>query len=384
MARIVVSSIGTMGDFVPYVALAQALQARGHRVLAAVNPAMHELFRRAGIETASCGPAFGPEEARRDARAFDGWQPRTPELQALDARINAVEENGRDLRRLCRGADLLVASSIQYAAAGVSRELGLPWICVSTTPEEFAHAPGAPLYRSPPDAPLTLLASSPAFSRPGAEGYPAVHATGFWFYAGKEQPGWSEPTPELRAFVGEGDAPIAFLPASIPVADGARAVALHAEAAARLGRRLIVQRGWAGLAPGALPAGIDRSRVFFAEQLPHDWLLPRCGALIFHGGMGTLAKGLRDACPMLVEPYGRDCFFNAGRLLELGVAAAVNPHQATAASLARVLAERVDCPAVRERLKPIAAAIRAEDGTARACERIEAFVRDGAAAGNGS
>lgn len=376
MARIVISSIGTMGDFVPYVALAQALQVRGHQVLAAVNQAMHGLFQRAGVETAVCGPAFGPSEARQVARAFDGWQPRTPELQALDAEINAVDENGRDLLRLCRDADLLIASSLQYAAGPIALELGLPWICVSTTPEEFAHAPGEPRYRQPPESPLILLVSSASFFQPQPGLYPGVRSTGFWFYPGHEQPGWSETSPELAKFVLQGEAPLAYLPASIPVADASRAVSLHAQAAAMLGRKLIVQRGWAGLSTDALPANCDRSQVFFAEQLPHDWLLPRCAALIFHGGMGTLGKALRDACPMLVEPYGRDCFFNAKRLLELGVAAAVNPHQLSAEILARVLAERVLREEVRDRLAPISQAIGSEDGTSCACAEIERFLKN--------
>lgn len=370
MARIVITSLGTMGDFVPYVALAQGLQQRGHQVLAAINPAMHGLFQRAGIATAACGPAFGPQEARQVARAFDGWRPRTPELAELDIQINAVEANYRDLRVHCCGADLLVASTLQCAAPQVAEELGIPWICVSTTPEEFAHGRESAAYREPPDVPLVLLVSSPIFCAPNPSVYPHVRATGFWFYAGREQPGWAEPDERLRSFVERGDPPLALLPASIPVEDASQVVAVHAEAAAMLGRRLIVQPGWAGLSPDAL----DRSRIFFAEHLPHDWLLPRCAALIFRGGMGTLARALRDACPMLVEPYGRDCFYNAKRLLELGVAAAMNPHKVTAEGVAKILKERVIQDNVKEQARHWADRIAAEDGVSEACRLVEHFL----------
>src|SRR5947209_4689771 len=69
VAHIVISSIGTMGDFVPFVPLAKALKARGHQVRLAVNEAMAYLFRQAGLDVVACGPRFGPEEARRVAVA---------------------------------------------------------------------------------------------------------------------------------------------------------------------------------------------------------------------------------------------------------------------------------------------------------------------------
>ena len=32
--------------------------------------------------------------------------------------------------------------------------------------------------------------------------------------------------------------------------------------------------------------------MLFLGQAPHDWLFPRCAALIHHGGAGTTATGL--------------------------------------------------------------------------------------------
>src|SRR5262249_37675976 len=75
MARIVLSSVGTTGDHVPFVALGKALQDRGHAVIAAVNEAMAPLFRNAGLESVICGRRFGPEGARQAAIALDVWQP---------------------------------------------------------------------------------------------------------------------------------------------------------------------------------------------------------------------------------------------------------------------------------------------------------------------
>jgi UDP:flavonoid glycosyltransferase YjiC (YdhE family) len=380
MARIVLSSHGTVGDFVPFVPLAKGLKGRGHSVLVAVNEAMQPLFRNAGLDVAACGPRFGAEEAQRFAPAFDGWNP-LPNRHQLDEQINDVPANCEGLLAACRGADLLVAVSIQYAAPLVSAVLDLPWVCVYCNAAPFPHEPGDPLPPLPP-ADLHLLASSPHFSRPRAtwkEDGPSPRLTGFWHYAGEDQPGWTDPAAELRAFVegGDGDedgssaAPLALLPGSIPVADPRHVVAVHAEAAGLLGRRLVVQEGWARLGQEHLPAALDPARVHFARALPHDWLLERSAAVITHGTMGIVSKALRAACPILVEPYGRDLFFTARRVKALGLGTAMNPHQLTAEGVARALETRVLTAEVRHRAEALAAQVRAEDGVGRACCLVE-------------
>jgi UDP:flavonoid glycosyltransferase YjiC (YdhE family) len=177
-------------------------------------------------------------------------------------------------------------------------------------------------------------------------------------------------------FVEGGGAPLALLPGSIPVADPRHVVAVHAEAAGLLGRRLVVQEGWAGLVREHLPASVDPVRVHFARTLPHDWLLERSAAVITHGTMGIISKALRTACPMLVEPYGRDLFFNARRIKALGLGTALNPHTLTAEGVSRALQERVLTEEVRRRAVKVAAEVRAEDGVARACDLIEELLRN--------
>jgi UDP:flavonoid glycosyltransferase YjiC (YdhE family) len=372
MARIVISSHGTVGDFVPFIPLAKELKGRGHSVLMAVNEAMHDLFRNAGLDVVACGPRFGAEEARRFAPVFDGWNPPLNRDQ-LDAEINAVPANYEGLLAACRGADLLVAVSIQYAAPLVSGVLDLPWVCVYCNAAPFPHEPGDP--SSPlPQSDLHLLASSRHFSRPRAtwrDEEPSPRLTGFWHYTGEDQPGWSEPGADLRSFVEGGDAPLALLPGSIPVADPRHVVAVHAEAAGLVGRRLVVQEGWAGLGHEHLSASVERTQIHFARTLPHDWLLARSAAVITHGTMGIVSKALLAACPMLVEPYGRDLFFSARRVKALGLGTAMNPHQLTARGIARALETRVLTAEVRQRAEAVAAAVRAEDGVAQACALIE-------------
>jgi UDP:flavonoid glycosyltransferase YjiC (YdhE family) len=371
VAKIVISSLGNTGDHVPFVALAKALRARGHLVLAAINEAMAPLFQNAGIEVVICGRYFGPEDARYAAVVFDAWQPTSRKQAELDEQFCDVLGNYRDLLSACRGADLLIAGSRQEAAHPVYRTLLLSWICVHFHPGELVHEPKQEGELCHGPAALLLLASSSSFSRPALDLYPRLRQTGFWFYDGADQPGWSGPSPELESFVQAAPAPLLLLPGSSPVADPGSVVAVHAEAAARLGCRLIIQEGWAELVRDHLPPGMRSQEVFFAKNLPHDWLLQRSAAVITPGATGVVARALRAGCPVLAEPLTFDQLFNARRLQALGVGAAMHPYRLTADGICQALEKFV----LTERVKTCALDLRkkicAEDGVATACALIE-------------
>ena len=87
-------------------------------------------------------------------------------------------------------------------------------------------------------------------------------------------------------------------------------VEVHVRAAAKLGRRILIQQGWADFNESYLPSDIDRENVMFIDGLiSQDWLFSHAAALITHGGVGTIARSLRNGCPMLVEPLGSDQFY---------------------------------------------------------------------------
>jgi UDP:flavonoid glycosyltransferase YjiC (YdhE family) len=155
------------------------------------------------------------------------------------------------------------------------------------------------------------------------------------------------------------------------VADAARVVTVHAQAAARLNRRLLIQKGWADLGPRSLQDPALCSRTYFSGHVSHSWLFSKAAAVIHHGGIGTTAEAMRCGCPMVIEPYGHDQFFNAQRVLGLGLGVAMHPHKLTAEGLARVLAEKVLQSATRCRASEMSAKLGQEDGVSVACDLIE-------------
>jgi UDP:flavonoid glycosyltransferase YjiC (YdhE family) len=230
MARVVITSTGTMGDFVPFIALGRRLRRRGHDVIMAINPAMIGLANRAGLEAVPCGRAFGPDDARREASAFDESagtiQENSPEwLRRLNLR-----ETYEELRAAIRGAGLLVSSSLQGLAPWVHEATGIPWVNATIFPMEFqtgresresssgeirSHWRAIFDHRNavrravklPPLADdewrdyywsdrLVLIATSEHFCQLEIHDRPQARITGFWF----DDPavdGW-EPDPELK------------------------------------------------------------------------------------------------------------------------------------------------------------------------------------------
>lgn len=67
--------------------------------------------------------------------------------------------------------------------------------------------------------------------------------------------------------------------------------------------RVVVQSGWTML---DVEDGTDLLRN--VGPCPHDWLLPKCGAVVHHGGAGTVAAGLRYGLPTMVCPFFADQF----------------------------------------------------------------------------
>jgi len=387
MARLVLSSAGTWGDFLPFIALGRRLQARGHDVRLAGNPAMLPAVVSAGLRAIPCGKPYGQVEAQAEAAFFEEWDPHSiAGLRQLWDKMD-IEGNYHDLLRACQDADLLIGSWLQEAASLVHERLGLPWVTVvlqaapieETQPgpqwqdflDELRARLGLPAVAQGLDwsRELILLASSRHFSEPHFTSFPQARTTGFWFGDGIAT-GW-QPDPTLAGFLEAGPAPLLLTFGSILVPRVSEVLNMHLQASRLVNRRLLIQRGWADLRSGALDVPIDSDAYLFIDNAPHSWLFPRVAAVIHHGGIGTLAQALRCGCPVLVEPYAYDQFFNARRVLALQVGAAVYAHRLTADRLAQSLEQRVLTPKTREQARRLAARLQEEDGLATACELIE-------------
>jgi len=161
---------------------------------------------------------------------------------------------------------------------------------------------------------------------------------------------------------------------SMTISDRARMVRILLGALRLSQRRAVVLRGWAELGVDCLDPVRDAALVEFAgsergcnvlwmEEVPHEWLLPRCAASLVHGGAGTTAAALRAGRPVVVMPFGFDQGFMADRVVELGVGLRAPPMtRCTPAALAALLRRAATDRLMAARAAALGARLRAEDG----------------------
>jgi UDP:flavonoid glycosyltransferase YjiC (YdhE family) len=212
--------------------------------------------------------------------------------------------------------------------------------------------------------PVLVGVSPQVVARPPDWG-PHVHVTGYWF---PRAPDWAPPEGLLR-FLDAGPPPVFVGFGSMSLRYPARALDIVLQALARSGQRGIVHAGWGGLGRRDLPG-----EVYTLDYAPYDWLFPRMGAVVHHGGSGTTAFALRAGMPSLVVPFLFDQFYWGRRVHELGAGPPPIPYKKlTAGNLAAAIQQATGDPQIGENAARLGAAIRHEDGIRRAVQIIESY-----------
>ncbi|HSA49411.1 MAG TPA: nucleotide disphospho-sugar-binding domain-containing protein, partial [Yinghuangia sp.] len=134
--------------------------------------------------------------------------------------------------------------------------------------------------------------------------------------------------------------------------DGIARVAI--EAVRAQGRRVVLARGWAGLAPID-----DAEDCFVVGEVNQQALFRRVAAVVHHGGAGTTTTAARAGAPQVVVPQIADQPYWAARVAELGIGSAHDGGTPTVDSLAAALKTALTLPA-RARAEAVAGTIRTD------------------------
>ncbi len=414
--RIVLATIGSLGDLHPFIAVALALRARGAEPVLAVPEDHLAKCRAEGFEAVALTPSFaeigaatGLDEATVLERVLTSgdFLVRRILLPTLAASVEQLIKTGHD-------ATAIVGSTFTFAAPIAAEALGLPFVAARLQP--FARfAPD-----DPPAGPRPLLVPPPvgraglAWNRtlmgggrwlvrqrygsavnrarvaqglPPTDAAPLIdpvgrtalsldlfspsyaaspQATGFpWFDRG-ETP--TAPDPGLDAFLEDGPEPVVVsLGSFVPHAAGA-AYPLIAETLRAAGHRALLLTGPATVADA--PGRLVRA------YLPHSTVFPRASVIVHHGGIGTTGQALAAGRPQLVLPFMGDQFDQAARIARLGVGERLTRQRIARdmpAALTRVLGSSVIGRAVA-----LGDTVRREDGAGNAADAILALIGWGA------
>jgi UDP:flavonoid glycosyltransferase YjiC (YdhE family) len=165
MSRILFTTIGSLGDLHPLIAIGLELQNRGHCVRFCTSEGYREKLQSLGFGFDPLRPNAAPGDDISD-RIREIFDPRKgperllrdwilPELRStyadlVQAAIGAPANGPGQLKADCRTAknratDLLVSGELVYAAPLVAEKFGLPWASCITAPMSFFSAYDLPI-----------------------------------------------------------------------------------------------------------------------------------------------------------------------------------------------------------------------------------------------
>jgi vancomycin aglycone glucosyltransferase len=359
--RVLLSTYGSRGDVEPMVALAVQVRALGAEVRMCTPPdeEFTELSARAGVPPVTFDRPWRswkrpPTAAEREQRVAD----------LIAAQFDTVAE-------AAAGCDVVVATAMsQFVGPSVAEQQGIPYRYALFCPDVlhgldghgFDELFGRPVntHRAsiglPPVGDVgrflftarPVLAADPVLAPWHGPGGFDVVQTGAWILPDER------PLPAaLRCFLDAGEPPVyaGFGSMRTVDQDGARAVV---EAIRAQGRRVLLGRGWAGLA-----LVDDQDDCFVVGEVDQQELFDRVAAVVHHGGAGTTTTAARAGVPQVVVPQGGDQGYWARRVAELGVGAAHDGPTPTAASLSAALRTALT-PRTRARATAVSAGIRTD------------------------
>ena len=106
----------------------------------------------------------------------------------------------------------------------------------------------------------------------------------------------------------------------MPVLDPAAMLAMTAAALDAVCGRAIIGAGWTRLPTARLPELTQPPRILTVGAVDHDRLLPRCCAMIHHGGTGTTAAAARAGIPAgVLSVFGDQRFWGRQVDIRIGV-----------------------------------------------------------------
>jgi rhamnosyltransferase subunit B len=406
MSRFLFSTLGSLGDVHPYIAVARALVSQGHEAVIATSEDHLAVIESAGVEFCAMYPAMAQKENYHNvvARLFDVR--RGPKELICRIVMPHVRPAFEILLEASKGADVLVSHPLAMALPLVAEKLGIPRVATVLSPMLFLSPYDPPVI---PDAMwlnrLHMFGPGPyrflfnmakrmirSWERPLRdlrkelglpplqcsvmfEGHysPLLNLALFDPQLALAQPDWPANTRicgspifdgvlpdnaelnDLEQFLADGEAPIVFALGSSAVWVAGDFWDKAIAATVALGRRAVLLTG--PVVPESLP---DAIRAY--SYLPYSKVFPHAAAIVHQAGIGTLAQAMRAGCPQLIVPVAFDQPDNARRACALGLARTVPFRKVTAQLLASELSMLLDSASYADAARRMAASLKEVDG----------------------
>jgi rhamnosyltransferase subunit B len=413
MSRIVLTTIGSLGDLHPQIALAIELRKRGHDIIFATMKEYGAIIEPLGFEfhpmRPDGTPINNPEEIAKMTDLKTG-----SEYVVRQWVLPNLRDTYTDLLDSAKDADFIIAGEIVYAAPLVAEKLGIRWASLALAPVAFfsAYDPsviplfpflvklrglGTPLNQliiqllkavtkswsepihqlrkelglaqiqsnpilDKPSSCLVLAMFSSALAKPQLDWDKKTVVTGFTFYEGNLNEG--KINLELQQFLDLGEPPIVFTLGSAAVMVPGNFYQESVRAVTQLNRRAVLLIG-----KNSPPDHLSED-IIAIDYVPYSQIFPHACAIVHQGGIGTTAQALRAGRPTLIMPYSYDQPDNAARVKRLGTSRTIDRSQYTSARAVKELDELLNNPKYATKATEIGRIIQSENGVSVACDAI--------------
>ncbi|MDR2991659.1 MAG: glycosyltransferase [Burkholderiaceae bacterium] len=408
--KALIAAMGSHGDVLPIIAIGREMSARGHEVVFFANPHFRDYVIDAGFRFVPIGTLdeyisnssdFTKSNFKKSKRSPHYIDICLDYYHAMRAEIVAGQTIAISSNPFLCDAPHLLKETNDIKYAGI-------YIAPNAFWSNFKPARLTPHWWIDADTPMLLKRAAwwtinkfyldPNFTKPlnkvraelGLR--PLAHMFHSWVYEadcvlamfpewfGLPQVDWPanailtgfpldnkkhSPLPrQLLEFIEAGPAPVAF---SVGTARAKNFFETSVAACRLVGVRGILISDFAEQIPKPLPADIVH-----VEYAPYEALLPKLGAFVHHGGIGSTSQALRAGVPQLIRPVAYDQFDNSSRAVQLGVARELLPEQYSVRSVADALTRLMSDDQVRKQCRAIASRFTTSNNNAIqvACDAI--------------
>lgn len=431
MARIVLTTFGSLGDLHPYLALALELKRRGHVPVVATHSLYRSRAESMGLEFVPVRPQYEQFGDILEIMHEAMDERRGSEVVLKKLVLPYLRVSRDDLLAAAQGADLVVDHVLTFPAPLVCEALGIRRVSTTLQPMAMFSAHDPPLFPAAPwtsalsrfgpapwrafwnlgrfatrswfrdiDGMRREMSLPPRREHPMFDGASAdLHLVLFSRELMAPQPDWPPSAvqpgfpihdrgeagdgmpPALTRWLDAGTPPLVFTLGSSAVFTAGTFYDDAAAAARALGRRAVLLTGLDGLNPVSGVPLLDSAPlgepVVAVPYAPHSEVMPRACAVIHQGGVGTTAQAMRSGRPMLVVPFSHDQPDNAMRCARLGIARVLPRKRISADAFVRELSALLADQHAAGQAARVAARMRTEPGAAGAVDAIEALLTRG-------
>lgn len=420
MPKLILTSVGTLGDLHPLIAIGLALKELGCTPILAVAEDQVAASRAVGLEAEAIFPSFVAVRAGMGLSDEDAIRRLMSNQREFLERmlLPALSSSAKALDELAAEADAIISTPFVFAAPIIAEKRSIPLINIVLQPmamlssydppatPDFWMAKQAPVGRMgaawnntiytvmrrllrhlysgqldavriqhglPPSgaadmlepqkkARLVVACYSKTLGPIPADAPARTKIVGFPFFDQHEE---NDETLNQRIadFLVCGTAPIVFTLGTFAVRSAGNFYE-EAEAIARsLGARAVLLTG------GNARPEADGS-ILRCGYVPHSLLFPHAAVIVHHGGVGTTGQAMRAGKPQLIVPHMGDQTDHARRIERLGLGLWMKASHFGVARAAPKIRRLLHTQSFQERARFIGALIDQEDGGRDAARAI--------------